>query len=64
MSKTRYFHAWARYHDTAEDLIDHLHTRSSKVKKVVIYEAMEPGSLTGSAEILPNLDYFHEKDEG
>jgi hypothetical protein len=62
MGKTRYFHVWARYHDTAEDLIDHFHVGSSKVEKVVLYEAMEPGSLTGSAEIFPGLDYFSEQD--
>ncbi len=51
MSKPRYFHVWAKYHDTPEDLIDHLHAGGGAVKKVVLFEAMEPGSLTGSAEI-------------
>lgn len=51
MGEPRYFHVWARYHDTPEDLIDHLHAQGGSVKKIVLYEATEPGSLTGSAEI-------------
>jgi hypothetical protein len=50
MTKTRYFHVWAKYHDTPEDLVDHFQ-ESGVVKKMVLFEAMEPGSLTGSAEI-------------
>jgi hypothetical protein len=51
MSKSRYFVVWARYHDTPEDLIDHLHTHGAPLRNIVLYDAQEPGSLTGSAEI-------------
>jgi hypothetical protein len=51
MGKTRYFVVWAKYHDTPDDLIDHLHTHGSRLKKIVLYQAHIPGTLTGSAEI-------------
>lgn len=52
MKNPRYFVVWAKYHDTPDALIDHLHTHGDSLKNIVLYAAHDvPGTLTGSAEI-------------
>lgn len=50
--KTRFFLAWAPYHDSPEELLDHIHTKHGARGRVVLYNANVPGSYTGTAEII------------
>jgi hypothetical protein len=56
MGRTRYFVAWGKYHDTPHDMIDYFEAHGEVVGQPIIYDAMEPGSVAGSAEICPPKD--------
>jgi hypothetical protein len=54
MGTTRYFMVWSQYHDSPEDLIDHLGKHGDLIGSPILDEANQPGCLTGSAEIEPS----------